>query len=272
MRPSGEYRIQITGVSSPLLATPTIKTLLFGWESETEVFAAFDANRHTTFGSSPSIQVNRNTLQKAHESGYAFQTRGNEETIVAFVPDQVVNYIYQMEQLHTLGRNEFEQIFLTRLLEEEPQALEGFDQESPERQNILTSVSRWARDRNFRNRVLTAYGNQCSVCRLQFRLVQAAHIVPVNFPDSNDLTSNGLALCPTDHIAYDRGLLGISPEYRILINQTKLDEIRHQGLNGGEESLLAKASNSLFLPSQQIERPNPDYLRRGMEVRGWSAN
>ena len=191
---------------------------------------------------------------------------------MAFVPDQIVNYIYQMEQLHTLGRNELEQDFLTRLLEEEPQAIEGLGQQIPERQNILTSVSRWARDRNFRSRVLTAYGHQCSVCRLQFKLVQAAHIVPVNFPDSNDLTSNGLALCPTDHIAYDRGLLGISPEYRIVINQPKLEEIRQQGLHGGEDTLLARASNALVLPSQVSQRPNRDYLKRGMEIRGWPVN
>ena len=208
VRPQGEYRIQITGVPSPLLITPGTHTLLLGWEDDNEIFIAFDVHRHTTFGSSPSIQVSLSTLQRATENGYAFQKRGNEETIIAFAPDQMVNYISQMAHLHTLGRNELEETALTRLLEE-PKEIEGFDRVPIDRQTILTTVSRWARERTFRERVSQAYGHQCSVCRLQLKLVQAAHIVPVNFPSSNDQTSNGIALCPSDHVAYDLSLIHI---------------------------------------------------------------
>lgn len=272
VRPQGEYRIQITGVSSPMLVTPNTQTLLLGWEDETETFTAYDIQRHRVFGSSPSIQVRLATLQKALETGYAFQRRGNEETIVAFVPDQMINYISQQSQLHSIGRNQFEETALANLLQEEPQNIDGFDQVSPERQTVLTAVSRYARERTFRDRVLRAYGHQCSVCRLQLQLVQAAHIVPVNTPGSNDLTSNGIALCPSDHLAYDRGLLGVSPNYHIIVNNNKLEDLRSQNLNGGEDSILSRVCSTIVVPSQHSERPNPEYLRRGLQIRGWPDN
>ena len=269
VRPQGEYRIQITVVRSPLLVTPGIQTLLLGWEDDSETFTAFDVQRHRIFGSSPSIQVRLATLQRAAETGYAFQARGNEETVVAFVPDQMVNYISRQYQLHSIGRNEFEENALASLLQEEPKNIDGFEQVTAERQSILTAVSRWTRERTFRDRVLRAYGHQCSVCRLQLQLVQAAHIVPVNTQGSNDLTSNGIALCPSDHLAYDRGLLGVSPNYHIIVNNARLEELRSQNLNGGEASILSKVSSTIVIPTRESDRPNPMYLQRGMQIRGW---
>ena len=202
----------------------------------------------------------------------SFQRRGNGETIVALVPDQMTNYISRQSQLHTLGRDEFEETALSNLLIEEPETIAGFEQVPIERQSMLTEVSRWARDRTFRDRVLRAYGHRCSVCLLQLRLVQAAHIVPVNVPGSTDLTSNGLALCPSDHAAYDGGLLGVSPNYQIVVNQTILEDLRNQNLHGGEDNILERVGTTIVIPFNESDRPSPQYLQHGMEVRGWADN
>src|SRR5579863_362724 len=45
-RPTSEYRIQITGVDA-ILTEPGAKTLLLGWWEPGQVFAAFDATKHT---------------------------------------------------------------------------------------------------------------------------------------------------------------------------------------------------------------------------------
>jgi putative restriction endonuclease len=45
--------------------------------------------------------------------------------------------------------------------------------------------------------------------RLPLKLPDAAHIVPVTFPDSTDEVTNGLGLCRLHHGAYDNGLLGV---------------------------------------------------------------
>jgi putative restriction endonuclease len=68
---------------------------------------------------------------------------------------------------------------------------------------------------------------------------------------------NGLALCRIHHGAYDLGILGIDPEYRVHLRQDVLDEhdgpmLRHglQEMHGG----LIK------LPRRLEHGPNQDYL------------
>jgi putative restriction endonuclease len=52
-----------------------------------------------------------------------------------------------------------------------------------------------------------AYGNRCAVTRVQLRLVDAAHILPVGTTGSADHVRNGIALSPTYHRAFDAGLI-----------------------------------------------------------------
>jgi putative restriction endonuclease len=50
----------------------------------------------------------------------------------------------------------------------------------------------------------------------EVQMVDACHIIP--FSESHDDTiSNGLSLCPNLHRAFDRGLISISDEYRVLV-------------------------------------------------------
>ena len=48
-----------------------------------------------------------------------------------------------------------------------------------ERQRIVESVSRYARESSFRRQVMDAYRDCCAVTKTQLSLVDAAHIVPV---------------------------------------------------------------------------------------------
>ena len=50
---------------------------------------------------------------------------------------------------------------------------------STERQRIVHEVSRLSRLATFHEQVLFAYGHKCAVTRVQLRLVDAAHILPV---------------------------------------------------------------------------------------------
>jgi putative restriction endonuclease len=63
----------------------------------------------------------------------------------------------------------------------------------------------------FRARVLPAYANQCTICRLkETRLLDAAHIVPDNELAGEPTITNGLSLCSIHHRAYDEHLVGVS--------------------------------------------------------------
>ena len=54
-------------------------------------------------------------------------------------------------------------------------------------------------------------------------MVDACHIVP--FSESYDDTlTNGIALCPNLHRAFDRGLISISDDYTVLINRNFVED------------------------------------------------
>ena len=65
----------------------------------------------------------------------------------------------------------------------------------------------------FRARVLPAYANQCTICRLrETRLLDAAHIVADRELAGEPTISNGLSLCSIHHRSFDEDLVGVSPD------------------------------------------------------------
>ncbi|MBI1184860.1 HNH endonuclease [bacterium] len=75
----------------------------------------------------------------------------------------------------------------------------------------------------FKREVPKIYNNTCCISgmridsTLSVSMVDACHIVP--FSESyNDTISNGIALCPNLHRAFDRGLISVDENYRVLIS------------------------------------------------------
>ncbi len=108
--------------------------------------------------------------------------------------------------------------------------------------------------------VMRAYQTQCSVCRLGHReLLDAAHITPDIETGGQPIITNGIALCKIHHVAYDRNILGIRPDYTIEIHSRLLHEIDGPMLRHG---LQAHHGTQLMrLPSRINERPDPDRLQ-----------
>ena len=75
----------------------------------------------------------------------------------------------------------------------------------------------------FRREILKLYRETCCVSGLRvaatfsITLVDACHIKPFAVSFDNTLT-NGIALCPNLHRAFDRGLLAIDKNYRVLLS------------------------------------------------------
>ncbi|MCM2389801.1 phosphorothioated DNA-binding restriction endonuclease [Streptomyces albipurpureus] len=75
-----------------------------------------------------------------------------------------------------------------------------------------------------RARVLEAYSGQCAFCGFDGRLgevavgLEAAHVRwwAFNGPDE---VSNGLCLCTLHHRLFDKGVMGLSPQRRIIVSQ-----------------------------------------------------
>ena len=106
----------------------------------------------------------------------------------------------------------------------------------------------------FRKAIIEVYDSQCAVSGLKVAdaknrsLVDACHITP--FAETyNDSIRNGLALSPTFHRAFDRGLIAISDKYKVLVHPALKDYSRDSGIRqyGNREIILPQESR--FHPS-----------------------
>jgi putative restriction endonuclease len=137
------------------------------------------------------------------------------------------------------------------------------------RQKIVRTIEQNYREASFRRRVLTAYSHACAVCGMQLKLVDAAHIIPVYDPQSNDETSNGLCLCALHHRAMDRMLIAIAPDYRIITNDIEIERLKQEQRGDGADLLKSNLAKIIRTPPEKAQRPNPDFLKIALEIRGW---
>ncbi|MFH0808934.1 MAG: HNH endonuclease [Pseudomonadota bacterium] len=265
-----EYRIQVTGLASQqFVQDPGRETIILGWYDELGIFAAFDIRRHTApLGDSPSIQIHRDALEEAYKFGLGFHRKENGEMAVALQPPFMGFYLDNREALHDVGMHERD-LNVLRHAAHEPSKVdeEQVYTATESRRQTIISVKKAVRDNSFKERVLTAYGRKCAVCGLQLELVEAAHIVPVSYPDSNDHTSNGLALCSLHHSAFDRHLIEISDDHRISVVEPSLARLRDLKLNEREKEFVQMLRPIIVLPPERAHRPRPEYLRLGRRLR-----
>ena len=125
---------------------------------------------------------------------------------------------------------------------------------------ITSEVRVRLHQRGFREKVLAAYRSQCAICKLKYsELLDAAHIIPDNEPDSWPTIDNGLALCKLHHAAFDNYMISVNPDYIIHVRGDVLDEEDGPMLQHGLKELhMAR----IILPRSEIHWPNRDYLDR----------
>jgi putative restriction endonuclease len=268
-RPKNEYRIQITGIES-FRQNPGFKTLILGWWDEAEVFAGFDVRKHLgTLGRSPSIQIREEYLRTAYQNGFAPCDKGNQEIAIAFRPDFFVEYVKNLGPLHDFGQVKQDLAALNKISENPEINEEGIQVTSRVRQRTAVSIRRALRDINFRKRVLTAYSFHCAMCGIQLRLIDAAHIIPVNQENSTDETRNGLALCALHHRAYDQALVTVTDNYSVIISKEQIAELRNINQADGLQIFSQNLRPLILLPPAVTDRPHAEYIRIANIVRGW---
>lgn len=258
-RPSlpDEYRVQMTTVSSPLPVNPKGYTVLLGYEPNLKMFAGFDLQRHKTFtAGSPSVQIDIRCIHRALQDGLAFDRKGNDEITIGIRPDQLVSYIANAEDLHRLGTNALMYRLLTKATALED-IIEAEMTKLPEkRKKIVSTVSRLSRAASFRQQVLSAYGNRCAVTRMQLRIVDAAHILPVGVEGSSDDVRNGIALSPTYHRAFDNGLIFLDENLSMRLNPVKELQLRTIRLDGGLPDFRTFLDKRIHLPPDRRQWPD----------------
>jgi putative restriction endonuclease len=270
-RPANEYRIQITGLSK-FEAEVGGKTLILGYWADVEIFAAFDFSKHSgRLGASPSIQVRKEALTKAHQSGFGVSNKGNGELAVALRPEMMGLYIHELENIHGCGSADDAAQVLEKL-SIEPDAVLDRDIDlvhSNKRRTTIANIRRTLRDVSFRRRVLNAYSHTCAVCGIQLELLDAAHILPVADPSSTDETANGIALCVLHHRAYDLGFVTFDESYSTVINQERAEIMKRKDRSRGLAKFVSDMRSVIMLPPDKRDHPRLDLVRKANTMRGW---
>ncbi|HEX7583704.1 MAG TPA: HNH endonuclease [Prolixibacteraceae bacterium] len=108
----------------------------------------------------------------------------------------------------------------------------------------------------FRKAVLEKYTYRCAISGMKIdfgknvSMIDACHIIP--FADAKgDTITNGIALSPTLHRAFDRGLVSVSDDYRVLVHPRLTDHFPEVGIRQFSGQELHLPPDSRFYPSPE---------------------
>lgn len=141
--------------------------------------------------------------------------------------------------------------------------LEGFILNEPAVQyqtiKIETEEDVFVRGGLFKKLVPIVYNNTCCITGMRLEstfghnFIDACHIVPFSI-SHNDKVNNGIALCPNLHRAFDRGLITVDDNYKIVISKHISEEIIHP------YSLTKFNNKEIVLPSINQYHPSTESL------------
>jgi putative restriction endonuclease len=127
------------------------------------------------------------------------------------------------------------------------------------RNYITSTIKQRLHQKSFRERVLEAYSNQCAFCRLRhIELLDAAHIISDSDELGEPVVNNGLSLCKIHHAAFDSDIIGLTPEYKIMVRDDILDEkdgpmLRHGIQQFHKQSIILPRSKKLWPDQNRLE-------------------
>jgi putative restriction endonuclease len=133
-----------------------------------------------------------------------------------------------------------------------------------ERRYALRQVKARLHQTLFRAAVIAAYGGRCALSGLpETSLLDAAHIAA----DGDELlgqpiVTNGLPLTKLHHAAFDNHLIGVDPDYRIVVSDRLLATRDGPTL----EALKSLHGNRINFPRREKDRPDRERLAARFEV------
>jgi putative restriction endonuclease len=217
-------------------------------------FAIVDGSTYLDFDAPVPFFEGGKYYESALEKDDGSTNKGAFGRAVRLIPDNEFDGILKSGFAPILRESSISQEYTTPGLSEPPAPFE--------RPVVEMMVSRPFRERSFMHNVRAAYSNRCAITGLRLingggrPEVQAAHIQPVasKGPDS---VRNGLALSGTVHWMFDRGLISIGDDYKILIAKDRVPEDAFRLLN---------QNRMVNLPNDQTLYPNAHYLKFHRDV------
>jgi putative restriction endonuclease len=126
------------------------------------------------------------------------------------------------------------------------------------RKYVAAYTMRRLHQASFREAVISAYSESCSLCRLRHReLLDAAHIIGDKEGGGDPVMQNGLCLCKIHHAAFDQDFVGIAPDYMVHVRPDILSESDGPMLMHGLQALHGRG---IILPRNLADRPDRERL------------
>jgi putative restriction endonuclease len=194
--------------------------------------------------------------------------RGENEALRAAMRDQLpLIWFYGLEPslfqvihpVYLIGEEPESDQFVLALTEEQRAVRPGSPMEEAFRRYLIRETKRRLHQPVFASQVMLAYETRCAVCRLGHReLLDAAHIIPDGTLRGLPIVPNGMALCKIHHAAYDQNILGIRPDYVVVVHRRLLAEIDGPMLLHGLQEHHGKPL--MHMPRRRGDLPDPDRL------------
>ena len=271
-----EYRIQCPGDLPDSLASrqsfgETICVL--GYHSDSGVFSAWDPSLFLTRSRMVqrfSIYTRLSSIWDAHSDGIAKYVDSDRQTVLLLRSEYLSLYLENSEIIHNATDRALRNI-VDVYGETRPGAVPVRRVFVGRRKIEVTHVL-YGRSPQFRQEVLSAYGNRCAMCGVQLELIEAAHLVPHAHPKGIDVVENGVALCALHHRSLDTGLLYIDSDYSIQMNDVRYRYLARMKLTEGLNRYKRYLSPEIVLPGDPSKHPLKDNIVLGNRLRGIGVN
>lgn len=109
----------------------------------------------------------------------------------------------------------------------------------------------------FKREIPKIYNNTCCITGMRIdstiniSMIDACHIIPFS-ASYDDTITNGIALCPNLHRAFDRGLISINENYEVIISGSRIfkEETSDYGIRKFEGKQILLPDKAEYSPSQ----------------------
>lgn len=256
----GERRFQNPGQERPIREYADCLTVLLGlWVEDdnvrvrTPVLLMPDAERRIGRPTRWSMFVSAATLQSAAENGWATQITSSGEQLLCFHPELLPLALASMIARVEPDEREVQTTLRAIGHLDGPSSRAGRGRTDG---RLRRAVSVLIRATWFAGEVLDAYARQCAMCGLGLNLVQGAHIYPASAPGSQDVVSNGMALCANHHFAFDRHQIAVLPHnLGVLFRPDVLEQAERDPV---AKAFVAATFPTLRRPRRYSEDPDPE--------------
>lgn len=270
-----EYRIQIKRADLPMALNQIGPTLLLGYYSPEDFFVGFDPTT-VPIGAKTQLSVgyvSLRVMKRSKREGMTFDRDRRGRIAVGVRGDMLVAYALNAVDIHHVADDdELLQLLQTAAgaFKDHSRSADDLEQRitklSDRRKRLLRRVRLFSRDGGFRDRVLSAYESRCAVSGMQLGLVDAAHILPVCAPGSTDMVNNGVPLLPNYHRAFDTGLIFLTDDYVMKINEPRARSLNDEGLSRGLQE-FRQTLGKIRLPTERHHWPDPNMIKQANAVR-----